>query len=91
MNIKESVGFELIIDDKKLILHKIKIIIKLLQDFNIEIKNSLGQNIFSNIFSNHIGSLTDRVSLASLPKGLYFVTVTTSEGSLITERIAYTK
>ena len=36
---KEFVGCELIIQDNKIILHQRKIIIKLLQDFNKEIKD----------------------------------------------------
>ena len=36
---KEFVGFELIVQDNKIILHQRKIIIKLLQDFNQEIKD----------------------------------------------------
>ena len=38
-NIKELLGCELIIQDKKIILHQLKIILKLLQDFHQEIKN----------------------------------------------------
>ena len=38
-NIKEFFGCELIIDDKKLILHQRKIIMKLIQDFNLGIKD----------------------------------------------------
>ena len=37
-NIKEFVGCELIVQDHKIILHKRKIIAKLIQEFNNEIK-----------------------------------------------------
>ena len=36
---KEFVGFELIVQDHKIILHQRKIIAKLLQDFDNEIKD----------------------------------------------------
>jgi hypothetical protein len=62
-----------------------------LQDIDIKIVNSLGQNVFENTISNYIGTLTEKVNLFSFYEGLYFVKITTDKGQSITERIAHIK
>jgi hypothetical protein len=62
-----------------------------LQDIDIKIANSLGQNVFENTISNYIGTLTEKVNLSSFSEGLYFVKITTDNGQSITERIAHIK
>ena len=61
-----------------------------LEDVNINIINSLGQQMHTSTFHNHIGSLYQEVDLSSLPEGLYFVKIITG-GESITERIAHIK
>jgi len=60
-----------------------------LQDIDIKIVNSLGQNVFENTISNYIGTLTEKVNLSSFSEGLYFIKMTTDKGQSITERIAH--
>ena len=62
-----------------------------LQDIDIKIVNSLGQNVFENTISNYIGILTEKVNLSSFSEGLYFIKITTDKGQSITERIAHIK
>ena len=62
-----------------------------MQNIDIKIVNSLGQNIFENTISYYIGTLTEKVNLSSFPEGLYFVKITTDNGQSITERIAHIK
>jgi hypothetical protein len=62
-----------------------------LQDIDIKIVNSLGQNVFENTISNYIGTLTEKVNLSSFSEGLYFIKITTDKGQSITERIAHIK
>ena len=64
---------------------------KTLQNIDIKIVNSLGQNIFENTISYYIGTLTEKVNLSSFPEGLYFVKITIDNGKSITERIAHIK
>ena len=61
------------------------------QDVNINILNSLGQQIYSSTFNNHIGTLNKKVDLSSFSEGLYFVKITTDKGQSVTKRIAHIK
>ena len=61
-----------------------------LEDVNINIINSLGQQVHTSTFNNHIGTLYQEVDLSSFPEGLYFVKIITG-GESITERIAHIK
>jgi len=63
----------------------------ILQDININIINSLGQQVYTSPFNNHIGTLNEKVDLASFSEGLYFVKITNNHGELITQRIAHIK
>ena len=62
-----------------------------LQDININIINSLGQQVYASSFNNHIGTLNEKVDLASFSEGLYFVKITNNYGESITQRIAHIK
>jgi len=62
-----------------------------LQDININIINSLGQKVYASAFNNYIGTLNEKVDLASFSEGLYFVKITNNEGESITQRIAHIK
>ena len=62
-----------------------------LQDININIINSLGQQVYASAFNNHIGTLNEKVNLASFSEGLYFVKITNNEGESTTQRIAHIK
>ena len=64
---------------------------KTLQDININILNSLGQQVYTSTFNNHIGTLNEKVDLSSFSEGLYFVKITTDKGESITKRIAHIK
>jgi len=64
---------------------------KTLQDININILNSIGQQIYTSTFNNHIGTLNEKVDLSSFSEGLYFVKITTDKGESITKRIAHIK
>jgi hypothetical protein len=61
------------------------------QDVNINILNSLGQQIYSSTFNNHIGTLNKKVDLSSFSEGLCFVKITTDKGQSVTKRIAHIK
>jgi len=62
-----------------------------LQDININIINSLGQQVFASTFNNHIGSLNEKINLTSFSEGLYFLKITTDKGESVIERIAIIK
>jgi hypothetical protein len=62
-----------------------------LQDININVMNSLGQQVYASTFNNHIGTLNEKVNLSSFSEGLYFVKITTDKGQSVTERIAHIK
>jgi len=62
-----------------------------LQDLTINIVNSLGQQVYASAFNNHIGTLNEKINLASFSEGLYFVKITTDKGESTTQRIAYIK
>jgi hypothetical protein len=62
-----------------------------LQNININIINSLGQQVFASTFNHHIGTFNEKVDLASFSEGLYFVKIANNEGESITQRIAHIK
>jgi hypothetical protein len=62
----------------------------MLEDININIINSLGKQVYTSTFNNHIGTLYEEVDFSSLSEGLYFVRIIT-DGESITERIAHIK
>jgi len=62
-----------------------------LQNININIINSLGQQVFASTFNNHIGTFNEKVDLASFSEGLYFVKIANNDGESITQRIAHIK
>ena len=61
------------------------------KDVNVNILNSLGQQIYSNHLTNHIGLVNEKIDLSSFSEGLYFVKITTNKGQSVTERIAHIK
>jgi len=61
------------------------------QDVNVNILNSLGQQIYTNHLSNHIGLLNEKIDISSFSEGLYFVKITTNKGRSVSERIAHIK
>lgn len=61
------------------------------QDVNVNILNSLGQQIYSNHLTNHIGLVNEKIDLSSFSEGLYFIKITTDKGQSVTERIAHVK
>ena len=61
------------------------------QDVNVNILNSLGQQIYSNHLTNHIGLVNEKIDLSSFSEGLYFAKITTNKGQSVTERIAHIK
>ena len=61
------------------------------QDLNVNILNSLGQQIYTNHLTNHIGLVNEKIDLSSFSEGLYFVKITTNKGQSVTERIAHIK
>ncbi len=63
----------------------------ILQDININMLNSLGQQVYTSTFNNLIGTLNEKVDLSSFSEGLYFVKITTGNGETVTERIAHIK
>jgi len=61
------------------------------QDVNVNILNSLGQQIYTNHLTNHIGLLNEKIDISSFSEGLYFVKITTNKGRSVSERIAHIK
>ena len=61
------------------------------QKININIINSLGQQVFASTFNHQIGTFNEKVDLASFSEGLYFVKIANNEGESITQRIAHIK
>ncbi|MBC8266936.1 MAG: aryl-sulfate sulfotransferase [Flavobacteriales bacterium] len=62
-----------------------------LQNIDIRIINSIGQNVYSNYLNNYMGSVNEKVDLSFFSEGLYFVKITTDKGQSVTERIARIK
>ena len=62
-----------------------------LQNININIINSLGQQVFASTFNHHIGIFNEKVNLSSFSEGLYFLKITSDNGESITQRIARIK
>ncbi len=61
------------------------------QNIDIQIVNSIGQQVYSNSLNNYIGSVNEKVNLSSFSEGLYFVKITSDKGQSVTERIAHIK
>jgi hypothetical protein len=61
------------------------------QDVNVNILNSLGQQIYTNHLTNHIGLVNEKIDISSFSEGLYFAKITTNKGQSVTERIAHIK
>ena len=61
------------------------------QDVNVNILNSLGQQIYSNHLTNDIGLVNEKIDLSIFSEGLYFVKITSDKGQSVTERIAHIK
>ena len=62
-----------------------------IQDIEIQIVNSLGQQIYTNHLNKHIGLVNEKIDLSSFSEGLYFAKITTNKGQSVTERIAHIK
>jgi hypothetical protein len=62
-----------------------------IQDIEIQIVNSLGQQIYTNHLNKHIGLVNEKIDLSSSSEGLYFAKITTDKGQSVTERIAHIK
>ena len=62
-----------------------------IQDIEIQIVNSIGQQVYYNHLNKHIGLVNEKIDLSSFSEGLYFVKITTNKGQSVTERIAHIK
>ena len=62
-----------------------------IQDIEIQIVNSLGQQIYTNHLNKHLGLVNEKIDLSSSSEGLYFAKITTDKGQSVTERIAHIK
>lgn len=62
-----------------------------IQDIEIQIVNSLGQQIYTNHLNKHLGLVNEKIDLSSSSEGLYFAKITTDKGQSVTERIVHIK
>ena len=62
-----------------------------MQDIEIQIVNSIGQQVYNNDLNKHIGLFNEKIDLSSFCEGLYFAKITTNKGQSVTERIAHIK
>lgn len=62
-----------------------------IQDIEIQIVNSIGQQVYTNHLNKHIGLVNEKIDISSFSEGLYFVKITTDKGQSVTERIAHIK
>jgi hypothetical protein len=62
-----------------------------IQDIEIQIVNSIGQQVYTNHLNKHIGLVNKKIDLSSFSEGLYFAKITTNKGQSVTERIAHIK
>jgi len=62
-----------------------------IQDIEIQIVNSIGQQVYTNHLNKHIGLVNEKIDLSSFSEGLYFAKITTNKGQSVTERIAHIK
>jgi len=61
------------------------------EDIEIQIVNSIGQQVYTNHLNKHIGLVNEKIDISSFSEGLYFVNITTDKGQSVTERIAHIK
>ena len=62
-----------------------------IQDIEIQIVNSIGQQVYTNHLNKHIGLVNEKIDLSSFSEGLYFAKITTNKRQSVTERIAHIK
>jgi len=62
-----------------------------IQDIEIQIVNSLGQQIYTSHLNKHLGLVNEKIDLSSSSEGLYFAKITTDKGQSVTERIVHIK
>ena len=62
-----------------------------IQDIEIQIVNSIGQQVYTNHLNKHIGLVNEKIDLSSFSEGLYFAKITTDKGQSVTERIVHIK
>ena len=62
-----------------------------IQDIEIQIVNSIGQQVYNNHLDKHIGLVNEKIDFSSFSEGLYFAKITTNKGQSVTERIAHIK
>jgi hypothetical protein len=62
-----------------------------IQDIEIQIVNSIGQQVYNNHLNRHLGLVNEKIDLSSFSEGLYFAKITTNKGQSVTERIAHIK
>ena len=62
-----------------------------IQDIEIQIVNSIGQQVYTNHLNKHIGLVNEKIDISFFSEGLYFAKITTNKGQSVTERIAHIK
>ena len=62
-----------------------------IQDIEIQIVNSIGQQVYTNHLNKHIGLVNEKIDISSFSEGLYFVKITTDKGQSVTDGIARIK